>query len=182
MPPNWFLTNTKPLRQLSAHRAESVRRRIRGARAVDRASGRAAEHAGERALAEAAFMTGLERNADIVELSSYAPLFAHVDAWQWTPNLIWFDNLRSFGTPNYYVQKMFGSNRGTTILPVLLEGSTRNGQGDLFAAASLDDRSGEVILKVVNPTAIAARGPYQSRGSEADRKERQGFRAGQFRP
>ena len=56
------------------------------------------------ALAEAAFMTGLERNADVVGMASYAPLFAHVDAWQWTPNLIWFDNLRSFGTPSYYVQ------------------------------------------------------------------------------
>src|SRR5690606_2312106 len=58
----------------------------------------------ECALSEAAFMTGLERNADIVYLSSYAPLLAHVDGWQWTPDLIWFDNLKSFGTPNYYVQ------------------------------------------------------------------------------
>ena len=49
----------------------------------------------ESALAEAAFMTGLERNADIVQMCSYAPLFAHVDAWQWRPDLIWFDNLNS---------------------------------------------------------------------------------------
>ena len=49
-------------------------------------------------------MTGLERNADVVRMASYAPLLAHVDAWQWTPDLIWFDNLRSYGTPNYYVQ------------------------------------------------------------------------------
>src|SRR5690606_29797501 len=55
------------------------------------------------ALSEAAFMTGLERNADIVHMSSYAPLMAHTDGWQWTPDLIWFDNLRSYGTPNYYV-------------------------------------------------------------------------------
>ena len=46
----------------------------------------------ESALAEAAFMTGLERNADIVQMASYAPLFAHVEGWQWTPDLIWFDN------------------------------------------------------------------------------------------
>ena len=71
----------------------------------------------EAALAEAAFMTGLERNADVVTMASYAPLLAHVDAWQWTPNLIWFDNLRSFGTPNYYVQKMYAANRGTRVLP-----------------------------------------------------------------
>jgi len=54
-------------------------------------------------LLEAALMTGLERNADLVVMASYAPLFAHTDAWQWTPNMIWFDNMRSFGTPNYYV-------------------------------------------------------------------------------
>ncbi len=67
----------------------------------------------ECALSEAAFITGLERNADVVLMSSYAPLFGHVEAWQWTPNMIWFDNLRSYGTPNYYVQKMFSVNRGT---------------------------------------------------------------------
>jgi alpha-L-arabinofuranosidase len=110
----------------------------------------------ECALSEAAFMTGLERNADVVVMSSYAPLFAHVDAWQWTPDLIWFDNLRSYGTPNYYVQQLFGSNRGTTILPVLIDGSPKNGQGNLFVSGSLDNRSGEVVLKVVN-TAAAAR-------------------------
>ena len=65
------------------------------------------------ALAEAVFMTGFERNADLVEMSAFAPLLAHVDAWQWTPNLIWFDNLRSFGTPSYYAQQMFGANRGS---------------------------------------------------------------------
>ncbi|MCX8107935.1 MAG: alpha-L-arabinofuranosidase, partial [Verrucomicrobiae bacterium] len=56
----------------------------------------------ECALAEAAYMIGMERNADIVCMASYAPLFAHADAWQWRPNLIWFDNLRVCGTPSYY--------------------------------------------------------------------------------
>jgi alpha-N-arabinofuranosidase len=104
----------------------------------------------ECALSEAAFVTGLERNADVVRMSSYAPLFGHVDAWQWTPNLIWFDNLRSYGTPNYYVQKLFGTNRGTRLLPVLLDGSTKNGRDNLYASASLDEGTGEVILKLVN--------------------------------
>jgi alpha-L-arabinofuranosidase len=104
----------------------------------------------EAAVSEAAFVTGLERNADLVHLSSYAPLFAHVDAWQWTPNMIWFDNLRSYGTPNYYVQKLFSTNRGTHLLPVLIDGSPKNGQGDLYASASVDSKAGEVILKVVN--------------------------------
>ncbi|HEV8368444.1 MAG TPA: alpha-L-arabinofuranosidase C-terminal domain-containing protein [Pyrinomonadaceae bacterium] len=104
----------------------------------------------ECALAEAAFITGLERNADVVRMASYAPLFAHVDGWQWTPNLIWFDNLRSYGTPNYYVQKLFSTNRGTNILPVLLDGSPRNAQQSLYASASVDRRAGEVVLKIVN--------------------------------
>jgi alpha-N-arabinofuranosidase len=104
----------------------------------------------ECALAEAAFMTGLERNAEVVVMSSYAPLFAHLDAWQWTPNLIWFDNLRSFGTPSYYVQKLFSVNRGTRLLPLRLEAVAQGGRPTLFASASLDDRVGEVVLKVVN--------------------------------
>ena len=72
----------------------------------------------ECALAEAAYMTGLERNADVVRMASYAPLFAHVDAWQWTPDLIWVDNLRVLATPNYYVQQLFSRNRGDVVLPV----------------------------------------------------------------
>jgi alpha-N-arabinofuranosidase len=107
----------------------------------------------EGALAEAAFMTGLERNADVVEMASYAPLFGHVDAWQWTPNMIWFDNLRSYGTPNYYVQKLFSVNKGTAVLPVLLNDSPKNDSNELFASASFDQSSGEIILKVVNAAA-----------------------------
>src|SRR5690606_21034479 len=77
----------------------------------------------ECALSEAAFLTGLERNADVVRLASYAPLFGHVDAWQWTPNLIWVDNLRVYGTPNYYVQQLFSLNRGDVVLPVQISGA-----------------------------------------------------------
>ncbi len=75
----------------------------------------------ETALAEAAFMTGLERNADVVRMASYAPLFAHVDGWQWTPDLIWVDNLRVLRTPNYYVQQLFSRNRGDVVLPVSID-------------------------------------------------------------
>jgi alpha-L-arabinofuranosidase len=73
------------------------------------------------ALAEAAFMTGLERNSDVVVMSSYAPLLGHEEAWQWRPNLIWFDNLRAYATPNYYVQKLFSYHRGDVVLPVKLK-------------------------------------------------------------
>jgi alpha-L-arabinofuranosidase len=72
----------------------------------------------ECALSEAAFMTGLERNADVVRMASYAPLFAHVDAWQWVPDLIWVDNLHVLATPNYYVQQLFARNRGDVVLGV----------------------------------------------------------------
>ena len=68
------------------------------------------------ALSESAFMTGLERNADVVHLTSYAPLMAHVDAFQWAPDMIWFNNLDSYGTANYYVQKLFSNNKGTDLL------------------------------------------------------------------
>jgi alpha-N-arabinofuranosidase len=64
--------------------------------------------------------------------------------------MIWFDNLRSYGTPNYYVQKMFSVNKGTRQLAVLLDGSSKNGQNELYASASLDEGAGEVIVKLVN--------------------------------
>jgi alpha-N-arabinofuranosidase len=104
----------------------------------------------ECALAEAAFMTGLERNADVVIMASYAPLFAHVDAWQWTPDLIWFDNLRSYGTPNYYVQQLFSINKGTDVVP-LLEGTEMvSGRDGCYATACLDRNKKELIIKFVN--------------------------------
>jgi alpha-N-arabinofuranosidase len=101
----------------------------------------------ECAIAEAAYMTGLERNGDVVRMASYAPLFANIDAWQWTPNLIWVDNLRSYGTPNYYVQKMFANNPGDETVPLKLDAADG---AKLFASATRDTASGELILKIVN--------------------------------
>jgi alpha-L-arabinofuranosidase len=82
------------------------------------------------ALGEAAFMTGMERNSDIVQMASYAPLFANVNGIQWHPDLIYYDSYRFFGTPAYYVQQMFGQNRGDVILPttVILTGTTVTNQ------------------------------------------------------
>ena len=96
-------------------------------------------------LVEAAFMTGLERNSDVVDMASYAPLFAHVDAWQWKPDLIWFDNLHSFGTPSYYVQKLFSTQIGTSIIPLKADMPK-----DVYASATKDDSTGDVIIKIVN--------------------------------
>ena len=102
------------------------------------------------AIAEAAFLTGLERNADVVHLASYAPLFAHADGWQWTPDLIWVDNLRSYGTPNYYVQKLYSTNKGTHIIPITSGNEVIAGQDSLYASASIDKKTNELIIKVVN--------------------------------
>lgn len=74
------------------------------------------------ALGDAAWMTGMERNSDVVVLESYAPLLVNVNpgARQWGTNLIGYDALNSFGSPSYYVQKMFGTNRGDVVLPVTI--------------------------------------------------------------
>jgi len=107
------------------------------------------------AIAEAAFMTGLERNADLIHMASYAPLFAHTEGWQWTPNLIWFDNLRSYGTPNYYVQQLFSTNKGSVVLPISYQGAAPAGQDGLYASSVYDAAAKEVVVKVVNTTATS---------------------------
>jgi alpha-N-arabinofuranosidase len=102
------------------------------------------------ALSEAAFMTGLERNADVVTMTSYAPLFAHADGWQWTPDLIWFNNLKSYATPNYYVQKLFSNNKGTDLIKISENSNPLKGENSLYASAVKDSKKGEIIIKIVN--------------------------------
>ena len=72
------------------------------------------------ALGEAAMMIGMERNADLVTMASFAPLFFNVNDEAWPVNLIGFDNSRSFGQPSYYVQKMFSTQKGDRVLPTAL--------------------------------------------------------------
>jgi alpha-L-arabinofuranosidase len=103
------------------------------------------------AIAEAAFLTGLERNAAIVQMASYAPLFAHVEGWQWKPDLIWVNNLQSMGTPNYYVQKLYSSNRGSYTVSMLDKNQqAATGQDSLYATSAIDQVSNELIIKMVN--------------------------------
>ena len=104
----------------------------------------------ESALAEAAFMTGLERNCDVVQMCSYAPLLAHKDAWQWNPDLIWFDNLNAVPTPNYFVQKLFATNKGSYTVSVLKDNAVIAGQDGIYASATIDEKTKELILKLVN--------------------------------
>ena len=105
------------------------------------------------ALMEAAFMTGLERNADVVEMATYAPLFAHVEGWQWRPDAIWYDNLNKFNSCSYYVQQLYSLNKGTNMLTLTMNGKPVAGNPDqdgLFASAVFDKNTGEVIVKVIN--------------------------------
>jgi len=148
MSPDWFLSNTGRY----DHYDRSGPKVFAGEFAAQTAGvARSDNHNNWRAaISEAAFMTGLERNGDVVEMASYAPLMAHVDAWQWTPDAIWFDNLRSYGTPDYYVQKLFANNVGTRIVPV-----TPQAEESLYTSASLDERTHELIVKAINTTATA---------------------------
>ncbi len=143
MSPEWFLSNTARY----DHYDRSGPKVFAGEYAAQTVGSTSSENRNNwmGAIAEAAFMTGLERNGDVVQMASYAPLLAHVDAWQWKPDAIWFDNLRSYGTPNYYVQKVFASNAGTRIVPV-----TPQAEGGLYTSAALDERTHELIVKAVN--------------------------------
>lgn len=107
----------------------------------------------EASIYEAAFMTDMERNADVVWMTAYAPLFAHVEGWQWRPDLIWYDNTRIFKSVSYYVQQMYAMNRGTNVLPMTMDGkfiAGREGQDGLFASSVVDKNDGTVIVKVIN--------------------------------
>jgi alpha-L-arabinofuranosidase len=95
-------------------------------------------------------MTGLERNAAVVNMASYAPLFANTEGWQWAPDLIWVDNLNVYGTPNYYVQKLFSTNKGTQVVPALVAGKSVSGLDGLYVSAVVDSMKKELIVKLVN--------------------------------
>ena len=100
------------------------------------------------AIAEALYMTGLERNGDVVSMSSYAPLFAKKNHTQWTTDMIFFDNGSYFLTPNYYVQKLFSLNRGDYYFDKVIR--KENSDSLLSASCVYDSRTGDIILKLVN--------------------------------
>ena len=100
------------------------------------------------ALGDAAWMTGLERNSDIIVMSCYAPLFVNVEpgGMQWATDLIGYDALRSYGSPSYYAQVLFGSHIGDEILT----GELQSDNPRVFYSATRDSKSGAVYVKVVN--------------------------------
>ncbi|MFC7359116.1 alpha-L-arabinofuranosidase C-terminal domain-containing protein [Nocardioides astragali] len=95
------------------------------------------------ALAEASYMTGLQRNADVVRLASYAPLLSNESHVQWNPDAIWFDNDESWETPNWEVQKLFGNNVGDEVVPSTFDG----------AVSSAEDITGGVFLSTWSTSA-----------------------------
>ena len=101
------------------------------------------------ALAEAAFMTSLERNGDVVHLASYAPMLAKEGHTQWNPDMIYFNNTTVYRTPNYFVQQLFSVNQGDRYFSDII--STENKQDSTLAFSCVrDNKSGDVIIKLVN--------------------------------
>ena len=142
-PPQWFFDN--------AGRYDSYDRKGPKVFAGEYAAhGRGDLNNWEAALSEAAFMTGLERNADIVWQATYAPLFAHVEGWQWKPDLIWFDNLTTARSANWYVQMLYGTNRGTNMVSLTEDGQPVKGKDGLYASAVYDKDTKQYIVKLAN--------------------------------
>jgi alpha-N-arabinofuranosidase len=112
------------------------------------------------AIGDAAFMAAMERNSDLIKMQCYAPLFANVNpgAWQWRPDLIGYDALSAFGSPSYYAFQMFSRNLGDEILP--LKAADTSVQG----SATRDSKTGEIILKLVNPEPAPQTLPIEIKG------------------
>lgn len=102
----------------------------------------------ESALAEAAFMTGLEKNAGVIKLASYAPLFNRIGHSQWTPDMIWFDDHKVYLTPNYYVQKLYGNHVGDHT--IRLDGQDEALREEGIYVTVSETAEGERIVKAVN--------------------------------
>lgn len=103
----------------------------------------------EGAVAEAAFMTGLERNSDLVVLASYAPLFARLGYAQWSPDMIWFDAKTSYASPSYYVQKLYAENMGDVVLDTFGQ-EKEAAKEQIYYSVSYLHESKTVILKIAN--------------------------------
>lgn len=102
----------------------------------------------EGALAEAAFLTGVERNADVVVLASYAPLFARIGYAQWSPDMIWFDGECSYATPSYYVQKLYACNMGD--VTIIDKEQKQAAEDEIYYSPSYDQKNKDIIIKIVN--------------------------------
>ena len=147
--PEWFLQNTdyydeKNYRRTADEMTDTI---YGGAIPVFLGEYAARSNTLRAALAEAAYMTGLERNGDIVKMAAYAPLFGNLTATHWSPDLIWFNNHQVTGSINYYVQKIFSRNQGSALYKSTLSGANvpqdnlkgRVGVGTWYTAAQFDN-------------------------------------------
>ncbi len=116
----------------------------------------------EAALADAAWLTGLERNSDLVIMASYAPLFVNVDpgAMQWATDLIGYNALSSYGSPSYWMQVMFASHMGTEVVSYDLA----NVPPRVYAVVERDDATHKLFVKVVNANSTELRLPIDLTG------------------
>ena len=146
MPPEWFIANT--------HFYDAYDRGVKVFAGEYAAHENDIQDATRRnnlkcAVAEAAFLTGVERNADVVVLTSYAPLFARIGYTQWSPDLIWFDDKNCYGTPSYYVQKIFATCTGENVVASSLNGGEAAG---IYHVVSEDEAN--TYIKLVNTSAM----------------------------
>ncbi len=147
--PEWFLKNADYYNEENYKRAaaEMTDTVYGGAIQVFLGEYAARSNTLRAALAEAAYMTGLERNGDIVRMAAYAPLFSSATAYHWSPNLIWFNNAGVTPSVNYYVQKLFASNQGSVLVKSALSGAEvaqpalqgRVGVGTWYTEAAFDN-------------------------------------------
>ena len=143
MEPEWFLANT--------HFYDDYSRDVKVFSGEYAAHDKEVKESTKRnnwrcALSEAAFLTGVERNADVVYLASYAPLFARIGYEQWAPDLIWFDDRTSYATPNYYVQQLYSDYTGKYTINSDLAGGEESGVYHIVSA----DEQGHLYVKLVN--------------------------------
>jgi alpha-N-arabinofuranosidase len=165
----WEIADEMKLEMVDEHyyeRPEWFRSNLHRYDAYDRAKskvylGEYAAHESNRAntlrsaLAEAAYLTSLERNGDVVRFASYAPLLGRQGHMQWRPDMIYFDAAKVLRTANYYVQQMFSQNQGDVYLPGTITPAEPQESAHLAVSCVRDSKSGDAILKIVNTGSIA---------------------------
>lgn len=124
----------------------------------------------EAALSIALYLTDVERSGDVVTMTSYAPLLAKKDHTQWKPDLIYFDNTSITLTPDYYVQKMYGTNPGTTYIPSVMQTSTASDDVNnrLGQSIVIDEETGDTILRLVNMTPVVVETAFPYCGTDVE--------------
>lgn len=180
MSPEWFLDNNDRYDSYPRYEDGKSAKIFAGEYACHTNGGpsKQGENSLYAALCEAAFMTGLERNADVVAMTAYAPLFAKTTNVQWQPDLIWFDNTAAYGSVNYYVQKMFGNNMGSYTLGTELTSAytlPKYKRFPIYTSVSKDETTGDIIVKLVNVDEKAHSVRFDIKNAAAIEKEADGI-------